>query len=206
LKKPKYQEFIYMNPMTDMSESIPVATLKSIGSQDNPVLLYDLIKSAAQKVGANSFKLVKFDKYEDQTAELTLATFYTNDSILGVNFKNIEKNKAYIFGDQNMLGTNSQSCKVNGKKYDVLPGHFLAFPVMPGENIEIKKGGLTGTTMIVEGKMGKPSRFYSLSGFKVTGAESSGDSAGVYFSTGDISRVEQNIALLLLKMFEEQKP
>jgi hypothetical protein len=187
-----------------MSESIPVATLKSIGSQDNPVLLYDLIKQAAQKVGANSFKLVKFDKYEDQTAELTLATFYTSDSILGVNFKNIEKNKAYIFGDSDMLGKKTQSCKVNGTKYDILPGHFLAFPIMPGENLEIKKGGITGTSMVVEGKMGKPSRFFSLSGLKITGAESSGDSVGMYFSTGDISRVEQNIALLLLKMFEEQ--
>lgn len=204
LQKPKYQEFIYLNDATNISESVRVGTLKSIGSLDNPVLLYNLIKTEAQKVGANSFRLVKFDKYPDQTGELTLETFYTNDSILGINFKNIEKNKAYIFGDQNMMEGKTQSCKVNGKKYEVTSGHYLVFPVMPGENLEITKGGFGGTVMTVEGKMGKPSKFYSLTGFEITGGDASANHVGVNFSTGDVNRVEQNLALLLLKMFEEQ--
>ncbi len=204
MQKPRYQEFIYLNDGTDLSGSVRVATLKSVGSQDNPVLLYNLIKVAAQKVGANSFRLVKFDKYEDRTAELTLAAFYTNDSILGENFKRIEKNKVHIFGDANLLGNKTQSCKVNGKKYEIQPGRFLTFDILPGENLDISKGGFTGTHLTIEGKMGKMSRFYSLSGFEVTGGEVSQGGTGVLISTGDIDRVEQNLALLLLKIFDEQ--
>jgi len=204
VQKPKYQEFVFLNDNTDISGAVRVATLKAIGSQDDPVLLYNLIKDQAQKVGANSFRLAKIDKFPDQTAELMLETFYANDSILGVNFNNIEKNNAYLFGDLNFLETRTQSCKVNGEKYDLKAGHYLKFAVMPGENLKIAKGGITGTSLTVQGESGKPSKFYCLKGFQITGASGSANHVGVNFSSGDIGHVDQDLALLLTRIFEEQ--
>ncbi|RZJ28239.1 MAG: hypothetical protein EOO48_10250 [Flavobacterium sp.] len=206
LQKPKYQEFIYLNENTDISGTVRVAKIKAVGSQDNPALLYNLIKGAAQKAGANAFRLVQIDKFPDETAELTLETFYANDSILGVNFHNIEKNRAYIFGDQNLLETKTQSCKVNNQKYELKAGHYLKFPVLPGSKLEIRKGSIGGTVVKVDGTAGKSSKFYSLKGFQITGGDASNDHAQVNFSTGDIVQVEPNLALLLLKIFDEQIP
>jgi hypothetical protein len=201
LQKPKYQEFIYLNPNIDFSGSVRVATLKSVGSQDNPVLLYNLIKTAAQKIGANSFRLVKFDKYEDQTAELTLAVFYTNDSILGSNYKTIPKNRVYILGKDDLISTNTDNFKVDDDVFSVSAGHFLMFDLLPGEEMVVKKSSKDGVPLLLKGEGGKSSRFFS---FSKPGLRE--DQYGeTPVSDGRLNPVEQNLALLLIKMYEEQK-
>jgi hypothetical protein len=208
LQKPKYQEFIFLNDATDLSESVKVATIQSVGDLGKPVKLYHTIRAEAQKIGANSFRFVSFKKNEDKTGELVLAVFYTPDNILNTNFQHIT-NSIFIFGDDDLTSTKTQGYKVAGQKYEIGAGQFREFDLKPGEEVKVSKGGFSGMTLWVKYEPGKMSRFYSFSGIGVDGGgvgiSSNGMGVGVGITTGTIHRVEQNLAMLLTKMYEEQK-
>ena len=206
LQKPKYQEFIYINDATDTIGSIKVARIKASGGFENPTQLFLKIKSESQKLGANSFRFNEFKKNEDNSAELILDVYFSTDEILETNFKNIPKNKIYIFGDDNLLSTKSQNYKVNGVKYEIGAGQFKAFSVKIGEEMKINKGGFTGMTIWIKGIEDKSSTFINFSGANVTGASYNPYNRGVGISinTGFINKMEPNIALFLLKIFKEQ--
>lgn len=206
LQKPKYQEFIYINDATDTVGSIKVARIKASGGFENPTQLFLKIKSESQKLGANSFRFNEFKKNEDNSAELILDVYFSTDEILGTNFKNIPKNKIYIFGDDNLLSNKSQNYKVNGIKYKIGSGQFKEFSVKVGEELKINKGGFTGMTIWIKGIEDKSSTFINFSGGNVTGASYNPYNRGVGISinTGFINKMEPNIALFLLEIFKEQ--
>ena len=206
LQKPKYQQFIYINDATDTSGLIKVAQIKVSGSLENPKLLFLTINSEAQKIGANSFRFNDFKKNEDNSAELILDVYFSTDEILETNFKNIPKNKIYIFGDDNLLRTKSQNYKIDGVKYEIGSGQFKEFSVKVGEELKINKGGFTGMTIWIKGIEDKSSTFINFSGANVTGASYNPYNRGVGISinTGFINKMEPNIALFLLKIFKEQ--
>lgn len=206
LQKPKYQEFIYLNDVTNTSELIKVAQIKASGSIENPTQLFLKIKSEAQKLGANSFRFNDFKKSEDNSVALILDVYFSTDEILETNFKNIPKNKIYIFGDDNLLKDKSQNYKIDGVKYEIGSGQFKEFSVKVGEELKINKGGFTGMTIWIKGIEDKSSTFINFSGANVTGASYNPYNRGVRISinTGFINKMETNLALFLLKIFKEQ--
>lgn len=206
LQKPKYQEFICINDATDTAKLIKVAQIKVSGSIENPTQLFLKIKTEAQKLGANAFRFNDFKKNEDNSAELILDVYFSNDEILETNFKNIPKNKIYVFGDDNLLSTKSQNYKVDGIKYEIGAGQYKEFSVKVGEEVKINKGGFTGMTIWIKGIEEKSSSFINFSGANVTGAAYNPYNRGVGISinTGFINKMEPNIALFLLKIFKEQ--
>jgi len=207
LQRPKLQEFIYLFEDTVVSKSIFVAKIKATGSQKTPSHLFEKIKKAAQKIGSNTFKFESFKKTNADDAELILSVYFCDDSILDENFKSIPKNKIYIFGSQNLLENKVQTYKVQGEKFEIESGKFKSFEIKLGEEIKINKGGFTGMTLWISGEENKLSSFLSFSGIGVGGAAYNPYNGGVglNFNTGTINRVEINLALLLLKIFEEQK-
>ena len=206
LQKPKYPQFIYINDTTDAAELIKVARIKVTGSIENPRLLFLTINMEAQKLGANSFQFINFKRNEDNTAELILDVYFGTDEILEANFKNIPKNKIYIFGDDNLMRTKSQNYKIDGVKYVIGSGEFKEFSVKVGEELKINKGGFTGMTIWITGVEDKPSTFINFSGTNVTGASYNpyNRGVGVSINTGFINKMEPNFALFLLKIFKEQ--
>ena len=206
LQKPKYPQFIYINDTTDSAELIKVARIKVTGSIENPRLLFLTINMEAQKLGANSFRFINFKKNEGDTAELILEVYFSSDEILEANFKNIPKNKIYIFGDDNLMRSKSQNYKIDGVKYEIGSGEFKEFSVKVGEELKINKGGFTGMTIWITGVEDKPSTFINFSGTYVTGASYNpyNRGVGVSINTGFINKMEPNFALFLLKIFKEQ--
>lgn len=205
LQKPKYPQFIYIDDATDPVELIKVARIKVTGSIENPRLLFLTINAQAQKLGANSFRFNDFKRNEDNSTELILDVYFSSDEILEANFKNIPKNKIYIFGDDNLLRTKSQNYKIDGVKYEIGTGQFKEFPVKVGEELKINKGGFTGMTIWITGVEDKPSTFLNFSGANVTGASYNpyNRGVGVSINTGFINKMEPNFALFLLKIFKE---
>ena len=206
LQKPKYPQFIYINDTIDSAELIKVARIKVTGSIENPRLLFLTINMEAQKLGANSFRFINFKKNEGDTAELILEVYFSSDEILEANFKNIPKNKIYIFGDDNLMRSKSQNYKIDGVKYEIGSGEFKEFSVKVGEELKINKGGFTGMTIWITGVEDKPSTFINFSGTNVTGASYNpyNRGVGVSINTGFINKMEPNFALFLLKIFKEQ--
>jgi hypothetical protein len=209
LQKPEYQEWIFLTDSTDLSESVKVATIKSVGSLKNPLAMVKAIRPEALKLGANSYKFVSFTKGENQTGELVLTAYYTPGNILSMNFQSIPKNKVYIFGDDDLTGSKTQTYKVNGEKQEISTGQYKSFTLKFGEETKISKGGLTGMAVWVAYDNGKTAKFYSFSGIGIAGGGASvssyGSGVSVGITTGRIHPVEQSTALLLMKIYEEKK-
>lgn len=208
LQKPTYQQFIILNDGTDISESVKVATIKSVGSLKKPVDIFYSIREKAQKLGANSFRFESFTKNPDQTGELILTAYYTTGEVFDVNFQNI--NSIYIFGDDDLTSSKKQSYRVDGNKYEIGAGQFKRFNLKLNQEMKISKGGITGMAVWVANETGRAYRFYSFSGIGVANggmaiSSGGGMGVGVGITTGKIHNVEQNLAMLLTKMYEEQK-
>jgi len=206
LQKPSYQQFIYLSDSTAVSDAVFVSRIKATGSLRNVTHLYYFIKNKAQEKGANGFKFESFEKINDTTSELTLSVYFCNDTLFEANFAHIPKNKIYIFGKENLLEQETQSYKIQSKKYDIGNGRFRVFDIKEGEEYKINKGGFTGMTYWIKRKPEGYSSFLSFSGLGLNGANYMvGGGVGVSFNTGKIDHVDPNLALVLLRIYNEQK-
>ena len=210
LQKPKYQQFIYLSDSTDISTATFVAKIKSRGSLKHTTNLYYFIRNEAQKLGANAYRFESFTKTDGGVnGELVLSAFMCDDSIFDANFEYIPKNKIFIFGNDDMIENKTQGYKVQWQKFEIAGGKFKIFDIKENDEIQITKGGFTGTTLWYKRKEGGYSSFLTFSGFGVSGGGATYspgyNGVGVSFNTGKINHVEPNLALALLRIYEEQK-
>jgi hypothetical protein len=207
IEKPKDKLFVFICQETDTSNSKFVAKVKSIGKLSDLSSLFQKIKNEVQKIGANSFKFESFNKIDSENAELVLSTYFCDDIFFENNYKNIPKNKVYVFGNQNLTELKSQSFKVNGEKKEIESGMFKEFEVKIGEELKINKGGFTGMTYWIKGVEDKSATFLSFTGIGLDGGNYNPGygSVGININTGRIDRIEPSFALTLLKIFEQQK-
>lgn len=210
LQKPKYQQFIYLNDSTDISNAKFVAKIKSRGSLKHTTNLYYFIRNEAQRLGANAYRFESFTKTDGGiNGELILSAFFCEDSLFDVNFEHIPENKIFIFGNDDMTEIKTQGYKVQSQKFEISSGQFKVFDIKETDEIQITKGGFTGTTLWFKRKDGGYSSFLTFSGFGITGGGATYspgyNGVGVSFNTGKINHVEPNLALALLRMYEEQK-
>lgn len=203
LRKPSYKEFTFLNDSTDISRAVYVAKIKSEGSLKHPGELYEKIKAAAQTIGANTFRFESFSITNDGGGQLVLSAYYCDNIILGINYQNIPRDKVIIFGDDDLLQYRLQTFKVDGVKHEVHTGHYKVFDIPDGQTLTFSKGGFTGAATKIKGIKGRQNIFLSLTGFGPAGPtyEPTNMGVGVSFTTGKIKPVEENLALLLMKVF-----
>ncbi len=210
LQKPKYQQFIYLCDSSDISSAIFVAKIKSRGSLKHTTNLYYFIRNEAQRLGANGYRFESFTKTDnDSNGELILSAYFCPNTLFEANFEHIPKNKIFIFGSDDWVESKIQGYKVQGEKQEISSGNFKVFDIGENDEIKITKGGFTGMTMWYKRKEHGYSSFLTFSGFGVNGGGatyvSGYNGAGVSFNTGKINHVEANLALVLLKIYKEQK-
>lgn len=210
LQKPKYQQFIYLCDSTDISSAKFVAKIKSRGSLRHTTNLYYFIKNEAQKLGANAYRFESFTKTDnDVNGELILSAYFCEDSLFDANFEHIPKNKIFIFGNDDWVENKSQGYKVQGEKQEINSGYFKVFDIKENDEIKINKGGFSGMTLWYKRKENGYSSFLTFSGFGINGGGTTYspgyNGVGVSFNTGKINHVEPNLALALLKIYQEQK-
>lgn len=207
LQKPKDKLFVYIFEETDLTTSKFVAKVKSTGKLNEIYSIFQKLENAVQQIGANSFKFENFKKLDDNSAELTLSTYFCDDTIFEINFKSVPKNKVFIFGNQNLAEIKKQNFKIDGEKYEIQSGQYKQFDVKIGEELKVNKGGFTGMTFWIKGVEDKAATFLSFTGLGFGGASYNPQfgSGGINVNTGRIDRVDPNFALTLLKIFQEQK-
>lgn len=206
LDRPKTQQFVCLLEPTSLAKSKFVGRVKATGASQNVVALYEAIKRETQPLGANSFKFLSFKWYDANVSELILDVFYSDDSTLQDNTSHIPLNKVYVFGSPDLSVNSNQSFKANSEKYKVDNGKYRVFDVEVGQVCKITKGGFTGMSLWVDGEKGKLSTFLSFNGIGVSniGLNPRGG-GGIAINTGKINHVEQNLALLLLRVFSIQE-
>lgn len=200
VQKPKSEQFIYIDEKTDLSNTIFVAKIKCTGKIDDIPALFLAIKSEAQKIGSNSFK---FESFNRDTGELIVSVYYAEGDFFEHNFKNLPHNKIFIFGHQNLSDSKIQSYKVDGKKFEIASGKYQEFEKNPDREIKINKGGITGMTFWISQSEQGYSSFLSFSGIGLGGVGFGVPAAvGISINTGSINKIEPNMALTLLRIYE----
>ncbi|WP_264521238.1 hypothetical protein [Flavobacterium sp. N1994] len=210
IRKPNYQQFIYLSDSTDISSAKFVAKIKARGSLKHTTNLYYFIRNEAQRFGANAYRFESFTKTDnDINGELILSAYFCEDSLFEANFEHIPKNKIFIFGNDDMTEQKTQGYKVKGEKYQISGGQFKVFTIGEKEEIDITKGGFTGMTLWYKRKENGYSSYLTFSGFGINGGGTTYspgyNGIGISFNTGKINHVEPNLALALLKIYQEQK-
>lgn len=197
--------FIYLDEKTNVANSHFLAKIKSTGKIDVVSNLYEVIKTESQRIGGNSFKFVEYTKIDNENAQLTLNVFFIENNIIEENFKNLEKNKVFVFGNDNLMNSKSESFKIDNEKQEIGSGEFMQFESPIGKEIKISKGGFTGMTLWIKSKEDKPSSFLNFSGFGLSDAAYNPYSGGVGvgFTTGRINRFDPNLGLLLTKIYKK---
>lgn len=206
LQRPKYQQFIYLSPTTAVEQAVFVAQIKASGSLRHITALYDTIKAKAQAYGANAFQFVSFTAPDPKNGELILNTYLAPDELLDTNFDALPKNKLYVYGSANFLDTNLQSYKVQGQKQAIGAGQFRVYDLTEQEELRINKGGFTGMTLFLSKQTNGYCQFLTFGGIGLAGAAvNTYGGVGVSITTGSISHLEPNLALLLLHIYTENK-
>jgi hypothetical protein len=162
LQRPKYQEFHFLQNRTP--PSVKVALIKAIGSLSDPVLLIQKAREIAQPLGANSFRIENFTRYEDQTCELSLMAYFSTDSILAANFENMPKNRIYVMGSPDIGAGKPQEFTVNDAKRILAPGEFSLIYLKPGQKAVLECNGTTTENAYSENAA---ARFYGLFPIKI---------------------------------------
>lgn len=197
--------FIFLDEKTNVIDSHFLAKIKSTGKIDVVSNLYEVIKTESQRIGANSFKFVDYKIIDNENAQLTLDVYFSDNNLLQENFKNIDKNKVFIFGNDNLIKFKRENFKIDNNKYEIGSGEFMVFQSPIGKELKISKGGFTGMTLWIKGKENKLSSFLNFSGFGFAGAEYNPYSGGVGvgFTTGRINNFDPNLGFILTKIFKK---
>jgi len=207
LLKPQHQEFSFLSDSTDSAKAVFVAQIKATGSLKNTSYFYYFIKNKAQEMGANAFRLDRFNKLDRNNGELILSTYYATEELFVANSGFLPQNTVYIFGYDDLTSHKTQSYKINGTKYSIAAGEFASYNLNDGTAYKINKGGLTGMTYWIKGKAEEDCSFLSFSGVGLNNADYAmyPNGVGVSINTGKINNVDPNLALLLLKLYQEKK-
>lgn len=207
LLKTQHQDFTFLSDSTSITEAVFVAKIKATGSLKNITYLYYNIKNKAQELGANAFHFEQFTKLENNSCELMLSTYYGTEELFKSNALYLPKNNLYLFGYDDLSSSKTQGYKINGVKHSVACGMYTIYPLKEGEEYKINKGGFTGMTFWLRGNTASESTFLSFSGIGLNGADYAmyPNGVGVSINTGKINNVDSNLALLLLKLYHEQK-
>jgi hypothetical protein len=152
-------------------------------------------------MGANSFRLISFNRVDEKnSSELTLETYFANDSIVKQSEASKRGNIVYLFAQERKSPGETTTLAVNGEKIELDGGKYLMYELKEGERLKVSKGGIMGTTIWFEWEEGKHARYMSLSGFGV-GVTQPG-TVGLSFNSGKISPMNRYFGELLTHILE----
>lgn len=207
-EKPKEKLFVFLCSETNLTDSKLAAKIKVTGKSNDTFRLFQTIKNEAQKIGSNAFKFEKFNKIDKENGELILSLYFCNDSVFEENYKNIPKNKVYIFGDQNLNKTKREDFTINEVEYEIQSGKFKEFELKIGEQLKINKGGgKTGKTYWVNGEKDKIAMFFSFTGIGLTESTHNIEigSGTIKVKADPFNIIDPNFGLTLLSIFGPQE-
>jgi hypothetical protein len=209
--EPVKNTFKYLNKQLDTSNIIYVATIK-LSCIKNTLDLQDMfaeIKSKANAIGANAFKLHSYDKGKNSlNCNIILDVYYANDSILKINTSMHDKNKVYLFSSPGHKIINlEEKILLNDSIVICYPNKYRVFELQPNQSITItKKGLLKGYPVNVSYKEQAPSSFYSLYAPKNYDNNDLGMTGlTIKVSSNNIVEVNRNFGYFMTEIFEQTK-
>jgi len=139
-----------------------VATVK-VSAPDKPsvMTLYRTLKSTSRKVGANAFRLIRFDL---SAVAITADLYFMGDDVVDKNNMLKPQNTIYVFAGDLYEKTAYDAFEFNGTVQNLRNGTFFMHRLHEGEKAKLKKGTVTGTTMWIAWKPNQLPAYYSIRG------------------------------------------
>lgn len=138
-----------------------VASVK-VSAPDKPsvLALYRTLKSTSRKIGANAFRLLRFDP---SGVAITADLYFITDDMVDNNNMLKPKNTIYVFaGDFYQKTSTNDAFEFNGTVQNLRNGTFFVYSLQEGEKAKLKKGTVTGTTMWITWKPNQLPAYYSI--------------------------------------------
>lgn len=156
-------QFHYLESTADTTHITYVATLE-VNGLGNPSLynMYKKMTDQARKMGANAFKL---RRYSQATILMEVDLYLASEDAINLNNANKPENTLYVFAGDPFEKTSYYTFEMNGIGKSVKNGTYFMYGLHEGEQIKLKKGAITGTTMWVKWKPGQLPNYYSIHGF-----------------------------------------
>lgn len=202
----KIIDFIFLENNIDTTSIQFIKTIKCIGkAQENIPSLFKAIKTEAQNLGANCFKLRHFSRDSSNIITLTLDTYFASDSILVINDDSHPRNTVFIFcNDKN--SKESHTFNLNKEKKTIKSGTYYKYKLKEGEEVKINKGGIFGATVWIKWEQNRQARFLSITGFSVADPRQPGPyptaGASISFTTGSMAYIDKNMGRLLVEVLK----
>ena len=196
----KTKELYFLHPDFDVKSTNYVARYQFNQTHQtnyNIHKIFAAIQRLANKHGGNAFRLLdhKVDTEKQQIASLSIAIYRINEIDFQKNLHYLPTNQVFVFG--NLHGQSTRKIKVNDQKTWIPPFSCIALQTAPGKSIKVNIGGLFGQTHWVKSRLGKPSKFLSLSSFGMAPGISPRGSVGVNINTGRLYLMEPSYGYFL---------
>ena len=153
----------YLERGIDTAKLTFVATVKlAMPSGKGVADAYDLLSKEARALGANSYMISHIN--EDHT-DATLQLYLVSEKILSYNNGLKPQNTFYIFGHDRDGAESYDHFELNGAAQSLRNGTYFKYELKRGEQVKLRKGTVTGTTMWIKWKPDQQAGYHSLSGF-----------------------------------------
>jgi len=199
--EPQYLKFVSISEETPVDQTTFVATFRVEGALKYMLPLYYQIKNKAQKLGANSFRFRSFRKLEKEKAELIVETYFNDESFFETNALHVPVNTIFVFGKPNFPDGKTQTLNINGEDQKIGSGKYMEIAL--SEEIKLSKGGFAGSSMAIAPNSPGLPLFFILSGSRISGGGNNSGGIGLSFNGGGMEQLEENLGLLLLKIYEK---
>jgi len=199
-KTQKTQGLYFLHPDFDVTNTPYVAKYQFTQSDQTSYHIHKIfaaIQRLANQHGGNAFRLLdyKVDATKRQIISLSISIYRINEVDYQKNLHFIPTNKAFVFG--NLQGKALRKIKINDQKTFVPPFSCIALQTVPGNYIKINIGGIFGQTQWVKSRIGKPSKFFTLSAFGMAPGLWANGSKGVKINTGRLYLMEPSYGYFL---------
>lgn len=197
--------FEFVKSTTDLPSSNFIGTLKAIGVDKDSSIpkLFFKLKNKAQELGANCFKLNKFEKRDNlKKASLLLDIYFCGDSVLQANRANHLKNSAILFLDD-FNSDEVYEFYINEIKRKVNSGTYFRYNIKTGADLLIAQSGLIGSTIKYKWIENRPAIFITFTDFGLENKDNESDYLGMYFNTKRINRIDSDLGYLLTLLLDK---
>ncbi|MDU1889514.1 MAG: hypothetical protein E6767_02385 [Dysgonomonas sp.] len=208
--KSEIWEFIDAN--MDVSDQIKIAEYKltiNRNGKNNLAQTFNKFTKMGIDAGANSYTIEDVEAEESQYI-VTISLYNLDSEKMQENFSHYEENIIVLFGDLNTNNLDKpKTCKVNGKKVEVLPYHYEKYEVDEGEKFKVSIGGILGTSIQIRGEAHRLARCFALGGGSIMPAGAvigtGGGGVAISFNTGNIYPMDTCYGLFVMTILDNDQ-
>lgn len=196
--------FEFIESTTDLSFPNFIGTIRATGTDKDSSIprLFFKLKSKAQELGANCFKLNKFEKVDNsQKASLILDIYSCRNSVLEANRASHLKSTAILFLDD-LNSDEVYEFYTNEIERKICSGTFFRYNIKTGVDLVIAQSGLFGSTIKYKWKENRPAIFITFTDFGLENKDNESDYFGMYFNTKRINRIDNDLGHLLILLLK----